>query len=171
MTAPIAGKVLSVAGPVGSQVGAGDVFITVADTGDMLIDADFPEADADHLAVGQAATVALPAQADAGFDATVDQVDPTGTSDGTLVRFGVVLSFTDPPANLLVGQSAVVTVTTGAQTGVLRVPSTAVHDVAGTVGTVLRNGVQVAVGVGLRGDQYTEITSGLAAGDRVTRSW
>jgi HlyD family secretion protein len=35
------------------------------------------------------------------------------------------------------------------------------------------NGVNtdVKVGVGLRGDQYTQITSGLVAGDQVVRSW
>jgi HlyD family secretion protein len=171
MTAPIAGKVLSVAGKVGSQVEAGSTFVTVADTGDMLIEADFPEADADHLAVGQAATVALPAQDDESFKATVTQVDPTGSSDGTMVRFGVVLAFVDKPADLLVGQSAVVTVTTGSKSDVLRVPSTAVHNVAGASGTVQVGNAQVTVGVGLRGDQYTEITSGLAEGDEVTRSW
>ncbi|MEV6847320.1 HlyD family efflux transporter periplasmic adaptor subunit [Actinoplanes sp. NPDC051411] len=167
----MAGKILSVGGTVGSPVDAGSAFITLADTGDMRIEADFPEADADHLAVGQSATVALPAQDGSTFDATVVQVDPTGTSDGTLVRFGVVLTFADPPAGLLVGQSATVTVTTGSKSGVLRVPSTSVHDVAGTTGTVLRNGVRTTVGVGLRGDQYTEITGGLAAGDQVARSW
>ena len=30
---------------------------------------------------------------------------------------------------------------------------------------------QVKVGVGLRGDQFVQITSGLAAGDSVARSW
>jgi HlyD family secretion protein len=171
MTAPIAGKILSVGGKVGSQVDAGSTFITLADTADMLIDADFPEADADRLAVGQPAVVSLPAQADETFEATVMQVDPTGTSDGTMVRYGVVLSFADPPEDLLVGQSATVTVTTGSKADVLRVPSTAVHDVAGTSGVVQRNGARVRVGVGLRGDQYTEITGGLTEGDQVVRSW
>ena len=57
--------------------------------------------------------------------------------------------------DLLVGQTAAVRVTTGSAGDVLRVPSTAVHDIAGDTGTVLRDGVQVKVGVGLRGDQYT----------------
>jgi len=51
------------------------------------------------------------------------------------------------------------------------VSSTALHDVHGDKGTVLEGSVQVAVGVGLRGDQYSEITSGLVAGDVVARSW
>jgi HlyD family secretion protein len=92
-----------------------------------------------------------------------------------MVRYGVLLSFVDAPKDLLVGQSAAVRVTTGSAADVLRVPSTSVHGVAGTSGTVLKsaNGVtsQVKVGIGLRGDQYTEVKSGLTAGEAVVRSW
>jgi HlyD family secretion protein len=175
ITAPIAGRILSVSGKVGSQVSAGSAFITLADVYDMQISADFPEADADRLAVGQPAVATLADRAGQSFKATVVQVDPVGTSDGTMVRYGVLLSFVDPPKDLLVGQSANVRVTTGAANAVLRVPSTAVHDVAGTTGTVLRTAggvsTRVRVGVGLHGDQYTQITSGLTEGDTVVRSW
>jgi HlyD family secretion protein len=175
ITAPIAGKILSVSGKVGSQVNQGSAFITLADVYNMQISADFPEADADHLAIKQAATATLASQPGKTFKATVVQVDPTGTSDGTLVRYGVLLSFVDAPKDLLVGQSANVVVTTGSVADTLRVPSTAVHDVAGTSGTVLKSAggttSQVKVGLGLIGDQYTQITSGLAAGDVVVRSW
>jgi HlyD family secretion protein len=175
ITAPISGKILSVAGKVGSQVGSGSTFITLADVYDMQISAQFPEADADHLAVQQSATATLANQPGRTFKATVVQVDPTGTSDGTMVRYGVLLSFVDAPKDLLVGQSANVVVTTGSVADTLRVPSTAVHDVAGTSGTVLKSAggttSQVKVGLGLIGDQYTQITSGLAGGDVVVRSW
>jgi HlyD family secretion protein len=175
ITAPIAGKILSVSGKVGSQVNSGSAFITLADVYNMQISADFPEADADHLAVKQSATATLANQPGKTFKATVVQVDPTGTSDGTMVRYGVLLSFVDAPKDLLVGQSANVLVTTGTVADTLRVPSTAVHDVAGTSGTVLKSAggttSQVKVGLGLIGDQYTQITSGLAAGDVVVRSW
>jgi multidrug efflux pump subunit AcrA (membrane-fusion protein) len=173
ITAPIAGRILTVSGKVGSQVSSGSTFITLAGTTDMQINAEFPEADADNLKAGQAASVTLADQDGKTFKATVAEVDPTGTSDGTMVRYGAQLAFDAPgqPQNLLVGQSATVAVTTGSKADVLRVPSTAVHDVAGPTGTILRNGAQVKVGVGLRGDQYTEITSGLEEGDRVVRSW
>jgi HlyD family secretion protein len=171
ISAPIAGRVLTVGGKVGSQVGAGSAFITLADVYDMQISAAFPEADADRLAVRQSAVVTLADRAGQQLKATVVQVDPTGTSDGTMVRYGVLLSFDEAPADLLVGQSAAVRVTTGAKTDVLRVPSTAVHDVAGTAGTVLTGGAAIKVTVGLRGDQYTEVAAGLSAGDTVVRSW
>ena len=171
ITAPIAGRILTVAGKVGSQVSAGSTFITLADVYDMQISADFPEADADRLAVRQAAVISLADQTGKTFKATVVQVDPTGTSDGTLVRYSVLLSFNEAPKDLLVGQSAGVRVTTGSKGSVLRVPSTAVHDVAGTIGTVSKGGAATRIGIGLHGDQYTEITSGLSEGDVVALSW
>jgi HlyD family secretion protein len=169
--APIAGKIISVSGKVGSSAKSGSTFITLADVYDMQISADFPEADADHLEVTQKAVITLADRPGETFDATVVQADPVGTSDGTLTRFGVVLSFDDAPDELLVGQSANVRVTTGSKEGVLRVPSTAVHDVSGDSGTVLKNGAEVQVKLGLRGDQYTEIVSGIAEGDPVAKSW
>ncbi|MCU7725051.1 efflux RND transporter periplasmic adaptor subunit [Actinoplanes sp. KI2] len=171
ITAPISGKIISVTGKVGTQVSAGSAFITLADVYDMQIDADYPEADADRLAVKQSGVVTLADRPGESFKATVVQVDPTGTSDGTMVKYGVVLSFVDAPKDLLVGQSANVKITTGSKADVLRVPSTAVHNVQGDTGTVLKGGVPTKVGVGLRGDQYTEITSGLTEGDQVARSW
>ncbi|MBG0562297.1 efflux RND transporter periplasmic adaptor subunit [Actinoplanes aureus] len=170
ITAPIAGKILTVGGKVGSKVSSGAAFITVADVYDMQISADFPEADADHLAVSQPAVVTLADRPGETFLATVVQVDPVGTSDGTLTRFGVVLAFDEAPAELLVGQSASVRVTTGSKDDVVRVPSTAVHDLSGATGTVRKGGTPTEVRIGLRGDQYTEITSGLTEGDVVSRS-
>lgn len=175
ITAPIAGRILSVAGKVGTQVNSGSTFITLADVYDMQISAAFPEADADRLAVRQKAVVTLADRPSTSFNATVVQVDPVGTSDGTMVRYGVLLSFTDAPKDLLVGQSASVRVTTGSAADVLRVPSTAVHNIAGETATVLKSAggvtTQVQVGIGLRGDQYTELTSGLSDGETVVRSW
>ncbi|MFI1990293.1 efflux RND transporter periplasmic adaptor subunit [Actinoplanes sp. NPDC020271] len=171
ITAPIAGRILSVSGKVGSQVSSGSTFISLADVYDMQISADFPEADADHLAVKQKAVITLADKPGETFDATLVVVDPVGTSNGTLTTFGVVLAFVDAPKDLLVGQSAQVKVTTGSKTDVLRVPSTAVHNVSGTSATVQKGGAEVKVEIGLRGDQYTEITSGLTEGDVVSRSW
>ncbi|MBL6279087.1 efflux RND transporter periplasmic adaptor subunit [Micromonospora fiedleri] len=173
ITAPIRGTVLTVAGKVGSAVGRGATFITLADTFNMQVEAKFPEADAAAIAVGQAATVGLADRAGQAFSATVVQVDPVGTADGQMVRYGVVLSFTEAPENLLIGQTAAVTVRTGSVADALRVPSTAVHDVSDGHGTVRfgASGESRTVAVGLRGDQYTQIIEGLAAGDVVLRSW
>jgi multidrug efflux pump subunit AcrA (membrane-fusion protein) len=174
ITAPIAGTVVAVEGEVGDQVRSGSTFISLADTYSMQVRAAFPEADAGALSAGQAATIRL-ADSDDVYQAEVVRVDPAGTSDGTLVRYGVLLSFADSPADLLVGQSAQVQVRTGEVKDALRVPSTAVHDGSGGSGTVLlrvgNRSEERVVTVGLRGDRYTEITGGLEQGDQVVRSW
>ncbi|WP_328469336.1 efflux RND transporter periplasmic adaptor subunit [Actinoplanes sp. NBC_00393] len=176
--APIAGTVVKVTAGVGDQVRSGTAVLSLADTTTMQVRARFPEADAGSLAAGQTATVTLAGSApgsDVTIDATVAQVDPVGTSDGTLVRYGVLLAFADAPDDLLVGQTAQVRVRTDEVTPVVRVPSTAVHDISGTAGTVLvrsaNRSEERPVTVGLRGDQYTEITDGLAEGEQVVRSW
>ncbi|GIF63358.1 RND transporter [Asanoa ishikariensis] len=165
--APIAGKVLTVAGVVGTDVGAGSTFVSVADVAGMQVAADFPEADANRLKVGQVATVTLANRPGDDLTARVVQVSPVGTADGDLVRYGVVLAFDENPADLLVGQSANVRVTTGEATGVLRVPSSAVHGDGSAVVRTAAGDQTRSVEVGLRGDQYTEIKTGLVEGDEV----
>ncbi|MEO3772005.1 efflux RND transporter periplasmic adaptor subunit [Micromonospora sp. B9E7] len=165
--APIGGKVLTVAGAVGADVRTGGAFVTLADVAGMQVAADAPEAYAGRLEMGQNATVTLANRPNEEFAARVVRIDPVGAADGDLVRYGIVLAFEEVPAELLVGQSANVRVRTGEVAGVLRAPSAAVH-ADGTVVVRTATGYQArAVGVGLRGDQYTEITSGLIEGDEI----
>ncbi|GIJ28996.1 hypothetical protein Vqi01_41580 [Micromonospora qiuiae] len=165
--APVGGKVLTVAGAVGADVGTGGTFVTLADVAGMQVSADVPEAYAGRLKLGQGATVTLANRPDEEFAARVVRVDPVGAADGDLVRYGVVVAFETVPAELLVGQSTNVRVRTGEVAGVLRVPSTAVRG-DGTVLVRTGAGDQVrAVEVGLRGDRYTEIKTGLVEGDEV----
>ncbi len=191
ITAPIAGKVLSVAGAVGSRATAvGAAFIVLGDVAEMQVKADFPEADASGLKVGQRATVTLADRPGQSLPAKVTQVDPIGTVDGQMVRFGALLAFDQVPDGLLSGQSAGVRVETQSVSDVLYVPAGAVRvDGVGSsaesggsgqsggsgTGTVLfRVGDSTEerqVQIGLRGDQYTEIRSGLAEGDEVVSSW
>jgi HlyD family secretion protein len=183
LTAPIAGTVMSVGGKVGSRVGAGATFITLADTYSMQVSASFPEADAGSIEVGQTATVTLADRVGQKFGAEIVQVDPVGSDEGALVTYGVILDFVRQPAELLVGQSAAVEVRTGEVASTLRVPTTALHDVDSGRGVVLVRGgrsggrsggagdVRREVSVGLRGDVYTQITGGLNAGELVVRSW
>ena len=124
-----------------------------------------------HLAVGQAATITLPDKAGHTFTGKVSQVSPAGTTSGRLVKYPVMIAFDQVPADLLYGQSANVAVTTQSVSDVLYVSSAAVTtnaDGTATV-TVRANGQDQTrtVQIGLRGDQYTEIKSGLSEGESV----
>lgn len=176
ISAPIAGRVLSVAGTVGSTESPGSGgFIVLGNAADTQVSAAFTETDVAHLAVGQAAAITLPDQDDKQFTGKVAQVSPAGTTSDRLVKYTVLIAFDQPPDDVLYGQSATVVVTTDSVSDVLCVPSNAVVDItAGADGgtgmvTVRADGHDTprTVRIGLRGDQYTEIRSGLALGDTV----
>jgi HlyD family secretion protein len=159
--------VLSVGGVVGAQqTPGGSGFIVLGGVTDTAVRAEFSEADVARLAVGQSATITLPNQDGKELTGKVSQIDPAGTTSGRLVRYGVLVAFDAVPDDLLLGQSANVAVTTASATDVLYVPSAAV---AGDTVTIRADGrdQRRTVQVGLRGDQYTEIRSGLAAGDEL----
>jgi multidrug resistance efflux pump len=169
ITAPLAGRVLSVAGKVGGSAAPGGTgFVVLGDVSSLAVTAQFSEADIGRISVGQTASITLPGRT-AAVAGTVSQVDPAGTTSGRLVRYGVLVAFDEIPADLLLGQSATVSVTTASADNVLYASSAAVTGVVdgrGTV-TVRVNGRDETrpVTVGLRGDRYTELRSGVAAGD------
>jgi multidrug efflux pump subunit AcrA (membrane-fusion protein) len=170
ITSPIAGRVLSVGGAVGSRASAGGTgFIVLGDLSTLGVSAQFTEADIGRLAVGQVAAVTLPGRVPVA--GKVSQIDPAGTITNRLVRYGVVIAFDQVPADLLLGQSATVVVTTASADNVLYVASAAVVVAADGTGsvTVRAEGRDVTrtVRLGLRGDQYTEVGDGLAEGEVV----
>jgi HlyD family secretion protein len=161
--------VLSVAGKVGSTASPGGTgFIVLGDISTLAITAQFSEADVGRLAIGQVASITLPDR-DQPLPGQVSLIDPAGTVSSRLVRYGAVIAFDKVPDDLLLGQSATVTVTTASAANVLYASSAAITNVANGSGTVTVrvNGQDVTrtVKVGLRSDQYTEIDSGVAEGD------
>jgi multidrug efflux pump subunit AcrA (membrane-fusion protein) len=164
ITAPVAGKVLAVNGTVGSN--AGSSVITLAGTGDVVVKAQFTEAEVAHLKLDQVAKISLPDDASAKYDGKVMQIDPAGTVSNRLVRYAALISFDKVLDTLLYGQSATVAVVTASADDVLSVPSTAVHD-GKVVVRVNGKDEERTVETGLRGDVNTEIKSGLAEGDEI----
>jgi multidrug efflux pump subunit AcrA (membrane-fusion protein) len=169
--APIAGRVLSVGGKVGTEVSPGGTgFIVLGDVSGLSVRAEVSEADVGRLAVGQAASITLPNQAEP-VTAHVSQIDPAGTVSDRLVRYGALVAFDDVSVNVLLGQSATVAVSVASASDVLYVPTAAVANVSGENGKVTirsagREQVK-SVRIGLRGEQYTEIADGLNEGDEV----
>jgi macrolide-specific efflux system membrane fusion protein len=143
-------------------------FIQIADQTKMEVDTDFPEADATKLKVGMTAAITWSALTDATATGTVASIDPTATTSNNVVSYGVVVKLSSLPAGIRIGQSTTVVVTTASASNVLAVPTAAVRTV-GTVSTVQLVGktARTTVRIGVKGDQFTEITSGLTAGQKV----
>ncbi|HEX7309321.1 efflux RND transporter periplasmic adaptor subunit [Lentzea sp.] len=187
LTAPGDGTITSVTGSVGQKVASGGTssnssssstssttttsgFVVVTDLKNLVLKANVSESDVSKLKGDQAATVTVNAMQSTPVQAKVAQVDLTPTTANNVVQYGVTLTLTQPPAGLRPGQSASVEITVAGATGVLAVPAAAVQTVNGASSVqVMENGAETrkTVEVGVRGDQYVEIKSGLSAGDEV----
>ncbi|WP_330276724.1 HlyD family efflux transporter periplasmic adaptor subunit [Lentzea sp. NBC_00516] len=187
LTAPGDGTITSVTGAVGQKVGSGSTssssstssttttttasgFVVVTDLKNLVVKANVSESDVSKLKADQAATVTVNAMAGTPVQAKVTTVDLTPTTANNVVQYGVSLALTQPPAELKPGQSASVEITVASAQGVLAVPAAAVQTVSGASSVqVMENGAETrkTVEVGVRGDQYVEIKSGLTAGEEV----
>ncbi|MCG5219933.1 HlyD family efflux transporter periplasmic adaptor subunit [Streptosporangium sp. KLBMP 9127] len=168
--APAPGTVLSVAGGVGSQAGTG-TFVTLGDLDELQVEAMFSQTDVSRLKIGQPAEVGLATRQGADYRGTVTRIAPTATTDGDLVRYAVLIALDKPPAGLLIGQSAIVEVTTEKSDDTVYLPARAVRTGAdGSATVTLREDggdTERAVGTGVRGDLFIEITDGLTEGTQV----
>ncbi|MBB5780061.1 efflux RND transporter periplasmic adaptor subunit [Nonomuraea jabiensis] len=173
IVAPAAGTVLSLAGAVGDQAGTG-TFVSLGDLNELQVQAMVTESDVNRLKLGQKARITLATRNGQQYEGTVTAIAPTATVSGQLVRYSVTLAFDEPPAGLMLGQTASVTVTTDTAANAIYVPASAVRSRSdgAQVVTVRAGGRDSAkvVRTGVRGDQYVEVTSGLEESDEVVMS-
>jgi len=177
LTAPMAGTVVAVNGVVGGSSGGSSsatpsaAFIDLADLTALQVVAHFSETDATQLEAGQPATIIWSVLPGAEATGRVLAVDPQATTTDSAVTYGVTISLGKLPTGAKPGQTVTASVVTGTVRDATYVDPAAVT-VAGTTSVVT---VETAAGireirpvrVGLRGDDAYQITSGLAAGEKV----
>jgi membrane fusion protein, macrolide-specific efflux system len=188
LRAPMAGTVTTVNGTLGGSSGgssggnnsnasssssissSSSGFIQLANLGKMQVAASFAEADATKLKQGQAATVTWSALSGTRVAGKVATIAPTASTSNNVNTYAVVLSLDSTPAGARIGQTVTAVVTVADVTDAIRVPTAAVRSAGGqrTV-TVSTNGTTEArrVEVGVEGDSFTQITSGLTVGEQV----
>jgi multidrug efflux pump subunit AcrA (membrane-fusion protein) len=157
----------------GSSSGSSS-FITITSVQNMEVVAGFTEVDAAKIQVKQPATVTVSALPGRSLTGVVGQIDTLQTVVSNVVTYNVTVQLSGTVAGLKPGMTANVVVTTGERANVLRVPNAAITT-RGTTSSarVLDAGNKqrvVAVTIGLRGDTFTEVQSGLTATDRVVIS-
>ncbi|GIF12761.1 macrolide-specific efflux system membrane fusion protein [Actinoplanes teichomyceticus] len=193
LTAPMAGTVTAINGSLGGSSspagsapspatpsgGAGGSaattasggFIDLADLSRLQIGAAFAEDDATALKPGQSATIIFNALDGAETTGRVVAVDPTATTTGGVVTYGVTVSLPAPPDGARPGQTVSVSVVTGSVDNAVKVnPAAVVVSGRRSTVTVLTAAGQPEtrpVQVGLEGDDAYQITAGLTAGERV----
>jgi multidrug resistance efflux pump len=171
LVAPTAGTVGAVSVTVGQQVAAraSAPQIVVLGQGVDQVVTQVGESDIGRVRPGDAATVTPDGQP-APLPGTVVAVGLLPSGTGSPVTYPVTIGLTGTPPALPAGSGASVALTVASATGVLTVPTSAVHtDPSGTSVTVLRDGAAtpVPVALGAVGAGRTQIVSGLQAGDAV----
>ncbi|MGI5165601.1 efflux RND transporter periplasmic adaptor subunit [Spirillospora sp. CA-253888] len=190
LKAPFAGTVTAVNGTVGgssegtgggtaassgdssspSSSSSGSGFIELADTGRLQVEGRFTEADTTRLKAGQRATVTFDALPGVSATGRVTAIGPSPTTSDNVVKYPATITLDDKPSGVRLGQTATAEITVGRAEDALYVPSAAVRTAGGqSTVTVLRDGRRdtVQVEIGVKGDQGTQITSGLEEGDQV----
>lgn len=179
IVAPFAGTVGSISYVVGeSSAGSASATstsspgITLLPTGGLEVFANFAEADAAKVTLGDAATVSFAALGDASVEGTVVAIDPVSTTGtNALVTYGIRVALTDAPSSVREGMTASVTITVDEVAGVVFLPQSVISqergetyvEVPGAEGETTR----VPVTLGLKGDLGVEITAGIKEGDTV----
>jgi macrolide-specific efflux system membrane fusion protein len=155
-------------GTTSSTTASSGGFADISDLKSLQVVAAFPEADAIKIKANQSATVTLNAEPGTNFAATLTSVSPTPTTTNGVVSYSATFALTKLPAGARIGQTANVSVQTAKATNVLYVPSTAIVTSGTTYTVTMADGAGTKeVQIGVRGDSFTQVTSGLNEGDRV----
>ncbi len=172
--APYDGVITTVAFNPGELASGTIAKIVDSDSLEVVLEVD--EVDVADLVVGQPAIVTLETWPNVEIESEVVRIAPapvsTGLGDSAIITYEVRLSLGETDLPVRVGMTANANLITAEKEDVLLVPNAAIiaDRGAGTysVNLVTAEGVQsVDVTIGLRDDDYTEITSGLQEGDQI----
>ncbi|NJC67099.1 efflux RND transporter periplasmic adaptor subunit [Planosporangium flavigriseum] len=185
LTAPIDGTVIAVNGTVGtwwsgatadgqtaSASSISTPFIQIADLSQLQVSTSFAEVDAMKIKADRPAMVTWPAMAGAQAAGRVTAIAPAASSQNSVNSYPATISLGALPDGVRIGQTVNVTVTTAEVNDAVRVPVAAVRSQGErhTTEVVRPDGTREtrALDIGLKGDQFVEIRSGLTPGERVT---
>ena len=197
IVAPASGVIINKLVEPGTTVAASfqtpNLFEIAADTTKMQVEASVDEADIGQIIEGQDVTFTVDSYPNDIFRAKVRQVRQAPVETQNVVSYLVIIDVDNTDGKLLPGMTANVEIITGATANVLRVPTNALRfrpkladrgepkeDKPGApakketpkptlylAGSDLYRPVRKQVQIGLQGDDYTEVTSGIKAGDKV----
>lgn len=152
----------------GDSVQPGESLVVLALDSPTLLVADPDERNLPLLHVGAQARASADAYPNESFPATVSFVAPSIDQQRGTVE--VRLSVADPPEYLRTDMTVSVEIITGSKNAALVVPALAVHDVAGAPWVLVvrrHRATKQPLKLGVRGDEYLEVLSGLSEGEPV----
>ena len=171
LASPISGTIVSVGIDVGETVSADSAtdIITIIGTKSYEVQATLDSSQVPSVKVAQSASVEVDG-VNGTLDGTVSQVGPVESSDSGY-DYPVIVALPSSSSGILfTGSSANVNISTGAVSNVVAVPTSAVQT-TGSRSYVLEltKGVLTTkvIKIGMVGDSYTQVISGLTPGESV----
>jgi multidrug efflux pump subunit AcrA (membrane-fusion protein) len=171
LTSPIAGTVAQIRLSPGQSVtsSSSTATITVIGSGNEEVNTAVTLTDVGQLRVGDTATISVDGQS-SDVSGTVSSIGVLSSTTGSTTTFPVTIVLAPTAARLFDGAGASVSIAVQTVSGVLTVPSSALHRLGAfyTV-NVMKGGklTPTRVTVGAVGPDRTEIRSGLSAGQQV----
>ena len=183
ITAPITGTIVDKNYNAGETSESNQVLCTIYDLSYLTMTLSVDELDIANIAVGQSVTIVADAVEDTTYTGVVTKVSVAGTSSGSATTYPVTIRI-DETDGLLPGMSVDATIELASAENVLAIPSAALNrgntvlvtaDSPSAVnGTLVESTTEggedyysVEVTIGVNGDDYIEVTSGLQEGDTV----
>ena len=181
LTSTIAGAVASVDLTVGQQVagsgtGADDdpssdttSQVVVISTDSFKVNTTVDDTQVGKVAVGDQAVI-IPTNATTRVYGTVGSVGQIASGSSGVASFPVVIDVTGTPSGLHAGASASVSIIVQQLDDVVEVPTAAITYDNGKATVIVTEGgrhVPTAIATGQTSDGYTQVTSGVKAGDKI----
>jgi len=168
--APFSGIVFEVSAESGQTYQAEAVLFTIGDPKALEVIANVTEEDYPLLVVGQSVEIFFDARPDVTVQGKVDRIIPKRI-EGDRPLYNIYISLNEVPDGLADGMTSDTAITIAKREGVLCLPRAVVRASSNDTITVrVWDGVQDVekeITIGLRGDTYLEIVSGLNEGEQV----
>ena len=171
ITAPMDGSILSVSGNVGDMASPGMALFRIANQSAHEIQVSVIEEDLPLVQVGQTAVIYFDAQPDAELEGTVTRIVPQRIQGSDRPLYTVYITLPELPEGVVADMTVDTAIILDGRSDVLRLPRSLVSARGSGTGTVnvWHNSAieERTIEVGLRGDTYIEILSGIAVGEEV----
>jgi Cu(I)/Ag(I) efflux system membrane fusion protein len=168
-SAPVSGVILERMATAGMMAASGEKLFSIADTSKVWVIAEVPESQLDDISKDAVASVSVRSLPGKSFKGRVSLIYPEIRAETRTAK--VRIEIDNPNGELLANMYADVQIETGKAAQVVAVPNSAVIDTGDRQVVFLDRGdgrfEPKDVKLGARGEDETEIMSGVKAGDKV----
>lgn len=165
--APISGLVTSVDSKIGEQAAALKEIIVLQDSSELHVESQIPESSISQVQKGQMVDMTFDAFGpDKHLVGKVISIDPASTVISGVIDFRVLSSLPADP-NIKPGMTVNMSIAVTEEPNVLAVPNRLISSTGNNKFVKVKQGAgvkDVPITVGLSGDNFTEVTSGLSEG-------